>query len=207
MAYVFIHGLGQNSLSWDSTISCIKNPINVSCLELSDILSDKEMSYTNLYHAFSEYCNGISEQLNLCGLSLGGVLALNYAIEYPAKVQSLVLIGTQYKMPKALLKFQNIIFRFMPKSVFKNMGFKKNDFIQLADSMSNLDFSEKLSDIMCPVLIICGDKDTVNKKAARSLALNIPHTNIQFVEKSGHEVNVNNPMSLAEKIDKFYSAG
>jgi len=205
MPYIFIHGLGQDALSWDSTIACIKIPINISCLKLSDLLSgDKEMIYANLYHAFSEYCDGISEPLNLCGLSLGGVLALNYAIDNPAKVHSLVLIGTQYKMPKALLKLQNIIFSFMPKSVFKNMGFKKNDFIQLTNSISNLDFSEKLSNVMCPVLVLCGDKDTANKKAAKSLAVNIPQASIQFVEKAGHEVNVTNPMSLAEKIDEFY---
>jgi len=202
--HVFIHGLGQNSLSWDSTISYIKSPINVSCLELSDFIRDKEMTYANLYHAFSEYCNGVSGQLNLCGLSMGGVLALNYAIDYPAKVHSLVLIGTQYKMPKVLLKVQNIIFRFLPNSVFKNMGFKKNDFIRLTDSMSDLDFSEKLSDIICPVLVLCGDKDTANKKAAKSLVANILQSSIQFVEKAGHEVNVNNPVVLAEKIDRFY---
>ena len=205
MVHLYIHGLGQDSLSWDSTISCIKSPINASCLKLSDFLSDKEMTYAHLYCAFSKYCNEIQEPLNLCGLSLGGVLALNYAIDYPTRVHSLVLIGTQYKMPKVLLKVQNFVFRFMPKSAFKNMGFKKNDFIQLADSMSNLDFSKKLSNIMCPVLILCGDNDTVNKKAAKNLALNISQAYIQFVEKAGHEVNTDNPVSLAEKIDAFYS--
>ena len=35
----------------------------------------------------------------LCGLSLGGVLALNYAIEHPEKIKGMVLIATQYKMP------------------------------------------------------------------------------------------------------------
>lgn len=30
---------------------------------------------------------------------------VNYAIDYPAKVNSMVLIGTQYTMPKRLLAF------------------------------------------------------------------------------------------------------
>ncbi|MDR2558312.1 MAG: alpha/beta hydrolase [Oscillospiraceae bacterium] len=206
MQYVFIHGLGQDSLSWENTISRITSPISVVCSNLSEFLDNKEMTYMNLYHSFSEYCNRTSEPLNLCGLSLGGVLALNYTIDYPAKVHSLVLIGTQYKMPKTLLRFQNIIFRFMPESIFKNTGFKKNDFIQLTNSMSDLDFSGKLSNITCPVLVMCGDKDNANKKAAKNLAANILQADIQFIEKAGHEVNVNNPKSLAEKLDKFYSA-
>ncbi len=36
-----------------------------------------------------------------------------------------------YKMPKKLLKFQNLIFRFMPQSGFEQMGFGKKDFLKL----------------------------------------------------------------------------
>lgn len=53
--------------------------------------------------------DNISGQLNLCGLSLGVVLALNYIIDNPKKVNSLVLIAGQSEMPKALLKLQNIV--------------------------------------------------------------------------------------------------
>jgi pimeloyl-ACP methyl ester carboxylesterase len=197
MRYIFIHGLGQDSSNWDETISNIPK-LDIEFPNLSDFLDNQEMTYSNLYRAFSEYCNEISEPLNLCGLSLGGVLALNYAIDYPEKLHSLVLIGAQYKMPKMLLKIQNIIFRFLPNSVFRNMGFQKRDFIRLTKSMSDLDFSKKLSSIECRVLVICGDKDKANQKAAKSLATKISQADIQFVEKAGHEVNINNPKSLAK---------
>ena len=65
------------------------------------------------------------EKIDLCGLSLGGVLSLNYAIEYPHKINSLVLIAPQYKMPVNLLKVQNLLFRFMPKAAFQSTGFEK----------------------------------------------------------------------------------
>ena len=102
------------------------------------------MTYDNLYAAFSDYCNQYDEPIDLCGLSLGGVLALNYAIQYPKKVRSLVLIATQYKMPKKLLKFQNLLFRFMPKSMFQQMGFRKADFLLLCETMMELDFNNSL---------------------------------------------------------------
>lgn len=121
------------------------------------------MSYSNLYQSFSDYCNNISEPLNLCGLSLGAVLALNYAIDNPKKINSLVLIAGQYEMPKTLLKLQNIIFKFIPKKSFKSMGMRKNDFIKLTRSMMHLNFNEGLNNISCPVLLICGDKDNPNK--------------------------------------------
>ena len=47
-------------------------------------------------------------RLNLVGLSLGGLLALNYAVQHPAQINSLVLIGTPYEIPKRLLKLQKL---------------------------------------------------------------------------------------------------
>ena len=111
----------------------ISTVISLSCgsyhIELSDWLSGKEASYFDLYHELENYCEQ-QEVLHLCGLSLGGILALHYAVEHAEKVASLVLIGTQYIMPKRLLKFQNMIFHLMPNRSFRKMGFGKKDFRQ-----------------------------------------------------------------------------
>ena len=216
MQYIFVHGLGQDSLSWRKTAALMAGQINAQLPDLSECLNginsgstnsgnNKEMTYENLYHAFSEYCNATPEPINLCGLSLGGVLALNYTIDYPEKVHSLILIGTQYKIPKTLLKIQNIVFQLMPEFAFKNMGFKKKDVIKLTKSMVDLDFSENLTNIACPVLIMCGDKDKANKNAARHLSENIPGAEFQLVDKANHEVNISNPQLLASKIKNFYN--
>jgi len=206
MQYIFIHGLGQKPSSWDKTISFMEKPIHAEYPDLLVLLNNKEVTYANLYLAFSDYCKNISEPLNLCGLSLGGVLALNYALDYPERVQSLVLIGAQYKMPGTLLKFQNIIFRFMPESSFKNTGFQKKDTIQLTNSMIDLDFSKKLKDISCAALVLCGEKDGSNRKAAKSLAENISGAKFQLIENASHEINVENPQKLALELERFYQS-
>ena len=96
MEYVFIHGLGQNSSSWTQILSYLAKHRRVNYPDLSKILHEKEATYNNLYSSFIKYCEQINQPLHLCGLSLGGILALNYAIDYPEKVESLVLLGTQY---------------------------------------------------------------------------------------------------------------
>lgn len=128
------------------------------------MIRGKKVNYVSLYQAFSNYCNQIEGSIDLCGLSLGGVMALNFAIDHPEKVNSLALIAVQYKMPKKLLQFQNLLFRFMPKSMFEEMGFGKEDFLQLCKSMMELDFSESVKKIACPTMVICGEKDNANKK-------------------------------------------
>lgn len=116
MKYIFLHGMGQNASSWDETISFLPNTTEIVCPELSDFFSEGNCYYSKMYTAFCDYCNNFSEPLNLCGLSLGAVLALNYAIDYPQRVKSLILIAPQYDMPKFLLKVQNVLFKFMPES-------------------------------------------------------------------------------------------
>lgn len=118
MKQVYIHGLGQTPASWEKTITNLKNDKEIVCPNLSEIIQREEVNYKNLYNGFANICNKMDGPIDLCGLSLGGVLALNYAIDYPEKVHSMVLIAAQYKMPKKMLKFQNAVFRFMPKSMF-----------------------------------------------------------------------------------------
>lgn len=205
MKHILIHGLGQKASSWNETTSYMPGQYTIICPELSLFIKDKDASYSNLYTAFSEYCNNISGPLNLCGLSLGAVLALNYAIDNPKKVNSLVLIAAQYEMPKTLLKLQNIVFKFIPEKSFKSMGLSRNDFIKLTSSMMNLNFNEGLNNILCPVLLICGDKDSPNKKATINLYESISQAEIIFIKDAKHEVNNDNPKELAEVLNDFHN--
>ncbi len=203
MKNIFLHGLGQNSQSWAETLEYLELRSECDCLELSK-LADNEVSYPALYKGFSDYCETISEKINLCGLSLGGILALNYAAELPDKVNSLVLIGTQYKTPKALLRFQNLILRFMPSSSFEDIGFGKADFIGLSKSMINLDLSAELERITCPVMVIVGENDTPNRKAAEEMSKKIRGCKFEVIEDSGHEVNIDSPKQLAGLLNVFW---
>lgn len=201
---IYIHGLGQSSASWMKTIEKIGLTEQSKFPDLIEICHDNQITYKNLYNNFSKFCSELDEPLDLVGLSLGGVLALNYAVENPKKVNSLILIGTQYKMPKALLCFQNVLFQCMPKSMFQQTGFGKNDFIQLCKSMMNLDFTDSLQEIQCPVLIVCGNRDFANKKAAVKLNHLIKDAELEIIHDCGHEVNVEAPGKLAEIIRTFY---
>ena len=102
MKYLYLHGLGQNADSWNKVIGATEVLDNSVCLDLAEMVKGKAATYSTLYSAFSEMCDTENEDIILCGISLGGVLALNYAIDYPQKVKALVLIAAQYKMPARL---------------------------------------------------------------------------------------------------------
>ena len=204
MKKILIHGSGHKATSWNKTIEYIKNNNDILCPELSSILNGKEVSYDNLYASFVKYCNDIEGKIDLCGLSLGGILALNYTLDYPDKVNSLILIGTPYKVPKVMFGIQNVIFKFLPKSLFEDMAFNKKDTFILGSSMKNLDFSDRVSKIECPTLIICGEKDKANIKSAYYLPENIKNSKLEIIKNTGHIVNEENPKELALLINDFW---
>ena len=204
MAKVLIHGSGHKTASWDETISHMENNDDILCPNLGSILKGKKASQANLYSSFTEYCDKIDGPVHLCGISLGGILALNYALDFPEKTKTLILIGTPYKVPKAAFAFQNMIFRFLPKSVFENMAFDKKDTFALGNSMKSLDFSSRVQNIKCPTLIICGKKDNANMKSAYYLSQNMKNAELKVIKNTGHVVNEENPKVLAEILNEYY---
>lgn len=205
MGCVLVHGLGQTAESWKAVAFSL-NRTDIFCPNLYDLAKGKPMSYDRLYRGFSDYCSGLEGAIDLCGLSLGGVLALHYASEHPEKVRSLVLIAAQYRMPKRTLRLQNMLFRLMPKGMFAQTGLSKEDMISLCTSMTELDFSGALSGISCPTLVICGKKDTANSRASEKLVQYISSARLAIVPSSGHEVNLDAPEQLAQLLHSFYKA-
>lgn len=55
------------------------------CPNLAELAQGNEVTYKNIYAVFSDFCNKNEGSIDLCGLLLGGILALNYAIDYPKK--------------------------------------------------------------------------------------------------------------------------
>lgn len=201
---IYLHGLGQTPSSWEKTIAQLEFAERCVCPNLAEICPEGKTAYKDLYNGFSTICDKFDGAIDLCGLSLGGVLALNYAVEHPEKVNSLVLIAAQYKMPKGLLKVQNILFQLMPKSMFQQTGFEKKGFIQLCKSMMELDFSNSIQKISCPALVVCGERDSANKKASMELANLLKDAEFQMISGSGHEVNIEAPEKLSETLCVFY---
>ena len=204
MKYLYLHGLGQKPDSWNRVIKETKVSESSVKLSLAEMLEGKSATYKELYSAFSSECDNVNDEIVLCGLSLGAVLALNYAIDHPDKVKSLVLIAAQYKMPQKLLKVQNMLFHLMPNSAFSKMGFKKADVISLCGTMAELDFSDSLHKVSCPVLLICGEKDTANKKTSKELCKYLNNACFHELAKTGHEANIEAPEELAIVLQRFY---
>ena len=68
---------------------------DVDCPELFSLTED-EISYSQILGDLEQRYSEVKEPLRICGLSLGALLAIDFAIRHEEKVDSLVLIGSLY---------------------------------------------------------------------------------------------------------------
>ena len=91
-------------------------------------------------------------------------------------------------------------------SAFNKMGFKKADVISLCGTMAELDFSNSLHKVSCPVLIVCGEKDKANIKTSKELGHYLNNSCFHELMKTGHEANIESPEELALVLQGFYDS-
>lgn len=109
MANILVHGLGQDETSSNEVKNQLNNNgIKVETPNLFSIVKNYQANYDNMYKIFADYCNSFNEKINIVGLSLGGILAIDYAIECSEKINSIVLIGTPYDVTKKMLKLSEL---------------------------------------------------------------------------------------------------
>ncbi len=199
MKNILLHGLLQTPSSWKVIQSQLQEKqIDSQCPNLFQMTQEK--TYQNLFNEFTNFCNNQKGKLNLCGLSFGGILALEYAKKFPEKVNSLIIINVPYTIPKILFQIQNIIFHFMPKKVFQKVGMTKKEFRKFLKSMSQIEIKKNIEKISCPCFILNGSSDYSNKKSAKHFQEQIAKSKVQIISNSSHEVNVDNPFELSKII-------
>lgn len=138
---LFLHGLGQNKESFDKTIE----NINFKDIENIDLIpnNSKDLTFFDIVDMLENKIKGIKKPVIICGISLGAILAMELYFRNPQKIASLILIAPQYKIPKMLMNFQNLIFKIMPEKFFKKTKISKNNMISIASSIKNLDYRKK----------------------------------------------------------------
>ncbi|WP_310993088.1 alpha/beta fold hydrolase [Aequorivita marina] len=94
---LLLHGGELNLSAWDSQISDL-NKQNFKTIRYSELGHGKtqrgkvDLKGTEIInHFINEKCNG--QKVSIIGLSWGGVLATDYALEYPNKVTKIILVS------------------------------------------------------------------------------------------------------------------
>jgi 3-oxoadipate enol-lactonase len=169
---------------------------------------------------------------HLVGLSLGGAVALQLAIDRPELLRSLTAVNTfphlrpglgglrHGAIRMALLGFGPMrwVGRWVANGLFPDedqkllrtsaaariAGNPRRAYLQAAAAVARFDVSSRLGEIACPALIVAGERDaTVPMKAKLELAHGISGARLEVIPGSGHATPLDAPEAFNALLLQF----
>lgn len=200
---VFLHGMGTGPSGWKPQLEAFPGAI-------APRLEDAE-----------ETMGGLEAPFDLCGLSLGALVALRYAGEHPARVRRLVvcagIAGLPWHFRVLQLGIAGVV-RVLPSArvrkglvaglpeAHRAVALEEISAIDGAQASRTLRYasSYKLERLpTMPTLVLCGERDRFNLKLSRQLAEVLPDARFEVVPGAGHVANLDNPKAFNRLLREF----
>jgi 3-oxoadipate enol-lactonase len=200
---VLLHGLGTGPSGWQPQLEAFPNAI-------APRLDDAE-----------ETLDGFEPPFDLCGLSLGALVALQYAAAHPERVRRLVVCAGIVRLPWYFQVLQLGIagvVRVLPSARVRKglvaglpedhraVALEEIAAIDAARASRTLRFAasfrlERLPPM--PTLVLCGERDRANIGLSRRLADALPEARFELVPAAGHVANLDNPQVFNRLLGDF----
>ena len=231
----FLHGLGSSGEDWLLQVPELTEYFEVVA---PDLPGHGRSSQTKKWPRIRDYAHEVSglldmldvQETNLVGLSMGGLVAQQLALDRPDLIRSLVLVNTFARLP--IGSFNN--FRFIGRAPFllrgdmeglgawiasdlfpgESLSFvreeaarrlgrnRRSTYIKSIYAVLGFDVRRKLGAIRAPTLVVSGREDTtVQQELKEDLAVRIPDAHLVTIEGSGHAT----PIDASEKFNRTLS--
>ncbi len=234
---VFIHGLGSSSLDWEHQIKFFSKSFKTITVDLRGHGKTGSREGTYSIVAFSNdiaeiLCDETEETVIIVGISMGGMVAFQMAVDYPCLVDKMVIINSFVEMPmdnkanRKALRMRKLIpkligmkamGKIIAKKVFPykhqkdlrnllvNRWAQNNikDYIKSVDAMAGWTVKKQLSDINRPVLIIGSEFDYISTEEKEKYTQLLPNAQLKIIKDAHHAVTVEKPDEINQLIASF----
>jgi pimeloyl-ACP methyl ester carboxylesterase len=233
---VFVHGFGTKYQGWNFQISYFKKKMKIIALDNRGVGKSSRPNYPYTIDMFVEDLKALLEHLNiqdkinLCGISLGGMIVQNFAIKYPEMVKTLIPCATSaYYLPGPLMEsFELIKDLTLEEQAEALLPFKEDqklfnsikndaifitpmrnptrfqDYMNQANAISTHDTRNFLKTIKIPTLIIGAQKDRLIPPLHQEfLHENIEGSKLVIMKGCGHAFTIEEPEKVNELIWNF----
>jgi len=205
---VLLHGSGRASRMWDPALTGLSADWHVLAPDLPGF-GRSEGPFT-VAGAARAVCGMIAVQtapVHLCGLSLGGVVAVRAAAQLGAQVASLVVTGTpvlpRRDLPAALRRFRRLPAPLLP--LFSDVT-GRADWLRMLDELEHTDLRGCLPHVTAPALVVCGSRDWRAMPAACELAGGLPEGRLWIAPHQGHSWPSASPELFSKVVTGFIAA-
>lgn len=236
---VFINSLGTDLRIWDAVAAGLEADFSLLFYDkrghgLSDLgtvppatIADHAADLAGLVEAAG------ADQVVLCGLSIGGLIAQQYAATHPARVRAVVLCDTAHRIGTPDFWNQRIAaverdgiaaiadgilerwftpaFREGEPALFagcRNMLVRQPvaGYAAACAAVRDADLTVGAAAIAAPTLVVVGDQDgSTPPDLVRSMADLIPGAGFEIIPGAGHIPCVEQPADLVARMRRFFS--
>lgn len=236
LVLLFIHSLGCDMRIWDDVLPRLTPYFHVICFDLRGHgLSDAPPVPYSMPELAGDVI-GLLDHLNiqnaiLVGTSVGGMIALQTALDYPERISALILCDTAAKIAtpdywdERINNLRQHGMAYMADTILARWfapdfaqrfpaaytGYHHlltrmplEGYIGTCFALRNADLRERLTEIAVPVLVMCGAEDAATTpEMGQTLADNLPDGRFVLIENAGHTPSVEQPKAVADAILHF----
>lgn len=163
------------------------------------------------------------ESAVVLGHSAGGVVALQFALDWPARTAALILVGTASECNARAHQFYEDLARRAEENgmaeVHRRLGLsgekeplisaEPRAFAKVARCMGNLyrePLTPRLCEIRAPALVCVGEKDFLGVGGSVILSRKLPRARLEIVPGRGHGIFLEDPDGFAHLVRQFVDA-
>lgn len=224
---VLLHGAGMGRWMWQPQMEPLGRAYRTLAPDLPGLGGSVASGPFSIAGAADAVIALIREQgqgaADVCGLSLGAIVALEMALRAPNVVRSLVLSGGQVHPNSVLMAVERTILALLPASALEKppallnkrypdlaqaatddmRATGKHRLLDLIGELGKIDYRQRLGEVRMPTIVLCGGRDRANLPAARMLARGIPHARLLIVSGVGHVWNLEAPDLFTDTLLTF----
>jgi pimeloyl-ACP methyl ester carboxylesterase len=223
MQLIFIHGSGGSKESWLYQTQYFKGSVALDLPghPLGELIDSIDGYVEWLYKTVQD---AGYRQVVLVGHSLGGGIALLYALKYPQDLAGIITVGSGGRLrvhPAVLEALEKAIKDPVSEnplkaaydlidpelaSVLKRRLAENGPAAALNDmrACDQFDIMDQIAQINVPALALCGDQDVMTPpKYSQYLAGHLPNAKIAIVEGGTHMVFAEKPQEVNQAIESF----
>lgn len=224
---VMLHGLGSRGRDWVLQIETMRDRYRVVTVDLRGH-GDSAMRpgwpkitdmAADVTHLLGEINGG---EYHLVGLSLGGAVALQLAVDRPELVRSLTIVNAAATLRPGLRRFPSMLVRLLllltgqmdalgqwvarglfprvDQSELRRLAAERlaqtsrTDYLKAIVAILRFDLRHRVHAIAAPTLILAGELDkTIPLRSKRALAGSIPCARLEVIARSGHATPLDAP--------------
>ncbi len=236
---LFIHGLGSSTLDWEHQISFFEKHYKTLSIDLrghgQTLGSEGNYSISLFANDVAAFLSEKKVKVHVVGISMGGLVAFQLAVDFPELVKSMVIINSVVELsmdnPKVrkLIRLRKLVPRIMGMKMMGKVIGKKvfpyphqgdlrvliatrwatnkiKEYLKAVNALAGWTVRYHLHKIVQPVLILGGENDYTTTAEKQEHADLLPNASLAIIPDTGHAVTLENPEAVNRIIFDFLTS-